>query len=418
MNDQPRRVVITGMGVVAANGSTLPEFWNSICLGQSAAKRVTRFDVSNLPNKIAAEISDFDAAQYMDFKLGRRLDLSLQFSVAASLRAAEDAQLHCASIDPDRIGVVEGTSVSNNEMAFKSEAAYTKKGYRGLSPFTLINGYCGSGSGEIAHHLKARGHAITCSSGSASGNDAIGYALRMIQEDEVDVMIAGGAEAPLLAPLWGAFCLTKVMTSRNDTPQEAMRPFDESHDGFLLGEGGAFLILEELTHALGRGARIYAEVLGHGRSCEAFHPVAPHPEGVGIRRAMEKAFRNARVHPSEVQYVNAHGTATDLSDAVECKSIKHVFGSHSSSVAVSSTKPVTGHLLAAAGAIETVVCALAIHHQKIPLTVNFKKPASDCDLDFVAGESRPYPVEIAVNLNTGFGGKNACLILGRFHPTR
>ena len=411
---QSRRVVITGMGVITAAGLNLENFWENVTHGISGATTVTRFDITAVPNKIAAEIQGFDPAQYADFKTTRRLDRSLQYSVAAAKLAAMDSGVDFARIDPDRVGVVEGTSVSNNEMAFKSEAAYSKKGYRGLSPFTLINGYCGSGSGEIAHQLNVRGHAITCSSGSASGNDALGYAFNMIRNDEVDIMVAGGAEAPILPPLWGAFCLTKVMTARNDTPQHAMRPFDRTHDGFLLGEGGAFLILEELAHALGRGARIYAEIAGHGRSCEAYHPVSPHPDGIGAFRAMEKALRQAGRHVSEIDYINAHGTATETNDLCETRAIKRLFGHHARRLAVSSTKPVTGHLLAAAGALETVVCALAINRQEIPLTVNFHEPAPECDLDYVPNQSRAYPVKVVMNLSSGFGGKNSCLILTKY----
>jgi len=409
-----RRVVVTGMGVVAQNGKDLQTFWSTIRKGISAAAPVTRFDVSNLPSKIAAEVKNFNGRDYMDPKTARRLDRSLLFSVAAAVLAKQDARIDFSSFDPDRVGVVEATSVSNNEMSFKSEEAFTRRGYRGLSPYTLINGYCGGGSGEIAHEIGAKGHSITCSSGSASGNDAVGYAFDMVQRDEVDAMVAGGAEAPILPPLWGAFCLSKVMTARNEAPQQAMRPFDRTRDGFLLGEGAAFLVLEEISHALSRGAKIYAEILGHGRSCEAYHPVAPHPEGIGVYRAMEKALRRARLHTSEIDYINAHGTATESGDVVETKAINRLFGEHARRIAVSSTKPVTGHLLAAAGALETVICSLAVHEQVIPLTLNFEHPAEGCDLDYVPVESRPYPLRSVMNLSSGFGGKNSCLILRRY----
>src|SRR5438876_6080607 len=259
--------------------------------------------------------------------------------------------------------------------------------------------------------LGSKGHAVTYFSGSCSGNDAIGYGLQMIQNEEVDVMVAGGAEAPLLDGFWSGFCVTGVMTSRNETPAESMRPFDKSRDGFLLGEGAAFVVLEELSYALARGARIYAEVAGHGRSCEAYHSVSPHPDGVGLYRAMEKALRRARLHVSEVDYINAHGTATEANDLVETRAIKRLFGEHARRLAVSSTKPVSGHLLAAAGPLETVVCVLTLTHKEIPLTLNFKEPAEGCDLDYVPGESRAYPVRVAMNINSGFGGKNSCLIL-------
>jgi 3-oxoacyl-[acyl-carrier-protein] synthase II len=278
----------------------------------------------------------------------------------------------------------------------------------------LINGYCGAGSGEIAAELGIHGHAITCSSGSASGNDVMGYAAGLIRNDDVDVMIAGGAEAPILPPLWGAFCHAHVMTRNNNDPLRSMRPFDADRDGFLLGEGGAFVVLEELSHALGRGARIYAEFASHGRSCEAYHPVAPHPDGIGVIRAMEKALRQARMNIEEIDYVNVHGTATQTNDLVETNAIKKLFGPHAYRLAISSTKPVTGHLLAASGAVETVVTALSLNRQEIPLTVNLQTPEPGLDLDYVKDGSRPYPVRVAMNLSSGFGGKNACLILAHY----
>jgi 3-oxoacyl-[acyl-carrier-protein] synthase II len=283
-----------------------------------------------------------------------------------------------------------------------------------MSPFTLINAYTGGGAGEIALELGIQGHAASYSSGSASGNDVIGYALRMIRDDEVDVMVAGGAEAPILAPLWGAFCQTKVMSTRNDTPATAMRPFDAARDGFVLGEGAAFLVLEELSHALSRGAHIYAEIGGHGRACEAYHSVAPHPDGIGMAKAMDKALRDAGLDRSEVNYINAHGTATSANDTVEIKAIKTLFAEHACRLAVSSTKGITGHLLAAAGAMESAVTALAIHHQVIPKTTNLTLPDSECDLDLVPFESRPYPIDVALNLSSGFGGKNSCLVMRRY----
>jgi len=413
-DESRRRIVITGLGVIAANGFTLDTFWNSIRAGKSAARRMTRFDPGRTPTLIAAEIDGFNAADYMDAKTARRLDTSHCYSVAAALLAARDASIDFAQIDADRCGVVEGTSASSNEMAVKADEGYSQKGYRGVGPFALINGYSGAGSGEIAGELGIKGHSITISSSSASGNDAIGYAVTMLRSGEADVMVAGGAEAPIMPGIWGALCVNKVMTRRNDDPTHAMRPYDKTRDGIVLGEGAAYFIMEELSHARSRGARIYAEVLGHGRSCEAYHPVAPHPEGIGLRRAMEKALRGARIDATQVDYINAHGTATAANDLVETRAIKHVFGSHAYRVAVSSTKPVTGHLMGAAGALESVVCALAIYHQVIPLTLNHREPAEECDLDYVRDRSRPYPIRVAMNLNSGFGGKNSCLILKQF----
>lgn len=405
------------MGVIAPNGNDLATFWESILDGRSAAGPLTRFDASNFPSRTAAEVRDFDLGKYTDPKKARRFALAIQYALAAARQALLDATQNSEVPDigdPERVGVIEGTSVSGIEAWLTGLPSFEERGYRAISPFTLINGYSGAGAGEIALELGIRGHACTYSSGSASGNDVMGYALRMIQDDEVDVMVAGGAEAPILAPLWGAFCRTKVMTTRNETPATAMRPFDTTRDGFVLGEGAAFLVMEGLSHALSRGARIYAEIVGHGRACEAYHSVAPHPEGVGIVKAMEKSLRDAGMHRSKVSYINAHGTATPANDLVEVKAIKAHFGRHAQRLAVSSTKGVTGHLLAAAGALETLVTALAIYHQVIPKTTNLTVPDPVWDLDLVPFESRPYPIDVALNLSAGFGGKNSSLVLRRY----
>jgi 3-oxoacyl-[acyl-carrier-protein] synthase II len=414
MRTERRRAVITGMGVIAANGCDLKTFWKTIREGTSAGRTMDRFDPGASPTLIAAQVEDFDSAIYMEPKMARRLETSNRFGVAAAVLARNDSGLDFAQIDPDRAGVVEGTTASANESAQRGAEAFQRRGYRGISPNSLINGYSGSGSGEIAQELSILGHAVTLSSGSASGNDTLGYALQMIRNEEVDVMVAGGSEAPLTQLVWAALTVGRIMSRRNDRPKEAMRPFDKTRDGILLGEGGAYVVVEELTHALSRGARIYAELLGHGRACEAYHPVAPHPDGIGPYRAMQKALRNAEVDLSEVDYINAHGTATEANDVVETKAIKKFFGSHAYQMGISSTKPVTGHLLGAAGALETVVCALAVYHQEMPLTLNLQQPDPACDLDYIKGKSRPYPVRVALNLSCGFGGKNSCLVLRRY----
>lgn len=409
-----RRVVITGIGVIAPNGNGPKDFWKSIRLGESAAGPLTRFHPGDCPVRIACEIRDFDPSRYMEAKAARRLDRSNLYALAAAAEAVADAGIVCSALDPDRVGVVEGTSVSTNETVTRGVEAIAGGGYRALTLAALLNGYAGAGSGEIALRLGVRGHAVTLSTGSASGNDVMGYALGMIQNDDVDVMIAGGAEAPLTPTVLATFCQAKVVSRRPGDPKHAMRPFDVERDGFILGEGSAFLVLEELSHALARNARIYAEVLAHGHSCESYHPVALHPEGVGILRAMDKAFRRARIDRSEVDYINAHGTATEANDVVESKAIKTFFGEHAQRVGVSATKPVTGHLMAAAGAVESAVCALAIHHQMMPPTINLQTAAPGCDLDYVRGTARTYPIRVALNMSSGFGGKNACLLLRRF----
>ena len=412
--DARRRVVITGLGVIAPNGDNLGDFWESIRTGKSAAGPLTRFPAAGAPVSIACELRDFSPEKYMEPKVVRRLDRSIQYAVAAAQLAVGDSGLDTDALEPDRIGIVEGTTVSNNETAARADEAWKNRGYRGISLFSMINGYSGGGSGEIAIELGIKGHAITLSSGSASGNDVMGYALAMILSDEADVMIAGGAEAPIIPQIWGTFCQGKVMSTHQGDPREAMKPFDVARTGFVLGEGAAFVVMEELGHALARGARIYAEVLGHGRACEAFHPVAPEPQGAGVFKCMTHALARSGIDPGEIDYINAHGTATEANDIVETRAIIRLFGRHAQRIAVSSTKPVTGHLMAAAGAVETVVTSLAVYHQIIPPTPNLRVPDPECTLDYVPGNPRPYPIRVALNLSSGFGGKNACLALRRW----
>ena len=409
-----RRAVITGMGVVAPNGNDLASFWSSVRSGRSGAARVTRFNVEDLPVKVAAEVKDFNIDSYLKGSRAGRYDLTVQYGVAAAASAVRDSGLDLPSLDPDRIGVVEGTTISGAESIIKAHTDFIEKStYRALHPYNVVAGYCGEGSSTIALHLGLQGMAVTYCSGCASGNDAIGYGLQMIQQDEVDVMIAGGAEE-IVEMLHVGFCRLKAMSEIEGPPGSVMRPFDRSRDGFLLGEGAGFVVLEELSHALSRGAKIYAEVVGHGRSNESFHATDPHPEGVGFVRAMEKALRKSRMHPSEIDYINAHGSATPLNDPIETLAIKKVFGAEARRVSISATKPVTGHLMGASGAIETLICALALYHQEMPPTINLETPGEGCDLNYLAGSARPYPIRSAMNLNAGFGGRYACLLLKRY----
>jgi 3-oxoacyl-[acyl-carrier-protein] synthase II len=410
-----RRVVITGMGVISPSGKTLESLWSNVRDGVSAAAPVSRFDASKLPVKIAAEVKDFDISKYISTRKAGRLDLTIQYGVAAASLAVKDAGLEIQNIGADRIGVVEGTTISGAESVIKARDSFAANdgNFRSLHPYNVVAGYCGEGSSTIGLHLGIRGHAVTYCSGCASGNDAIGYAAHLIQDDDVDVVIAGGAEQTM-EMLHVGFCRVRAMTEHACEPAQSMRPFDRTRDGFVLGEGAAFFVLEELSHALCRRARIYAEIVGHGRSCEAYHATDPHPDGVGYVRAMQKAFRKARIHPTEVDYINAHGSATPLNDPIETRAIKTVFREHARRLAVSATKPVTGHLMGASGAIETMICALSIWHQEIPPTINLHDPDPGCDLDYVSGAARSFPVRVGVNLNAGFGGRYACLVLRKF----
>ncbi len=405
-----RRVVITGMGVISGAGQDLPSLWNSLVEGRSASRRLTRFAADEMPTKVAAQLDDFDGGPFVDSKAARRMDLCCLYGVTAASLALADSGLAIHNLDPSRVGVALGTSLGGIGSTLVSNEGLRLKGYRGAGLAGLLNSHNGAGSAEIACYLGVQGHAVTLGSGSASSNDAIGYALDMIALQRADVMIAGGAEAPLLPVVWASMCLGKIMTRHSGSPAEAMRPFDREHDGPLVGEGGAFVILEELEHARARGARVYCEVLAHGRSSEAHHVLAPHPEGKGPRAAMSDALARAHRNADDVGYINAHGTATVANDAAESRAIQQVCAGRA--VPVSSTKPVTGHLLGAAGALETIATALAIHHQTVPLTLNFDSPATGCELDYVPFASRSARVDVALNLSCGFGGTNSCLVLG------
>jgi len=410
-----RRVVITGMGVISPSGHDPKTLWGNVRGGVSAAAPVSRFDTSKLPVKIAAEVRNFDVAQYIKGRKPGRYDLTIQYAVAAASMAVQDTGLDLSGLDPDRVGIVEGTTISGTESILKTRDSYLASdgNFRALHPYNLVAAYCGEGSSTISLHLGIQGHAITYCSGCASSTAAIGYAANLIQSDDLDVVVAGGADETM-EMLHIGFCRLRVMTEQPCQPVESMRPFDRTRDGFLLGEGAAFFVLEELSHALGRGARIYAEVAGHGQSCEAYHPTDPHPDGIGYSRAMGKALRRARLLPTEVDYINAHGSATPLNDPVETRAIKTVFGDHAKRLAVSATKPVTGHLMGASGALETMICALAIWHQEIPPTINLHEPDPGCDLDYVPGEARSYPIRVGLNLSAGFGGRYACVALKKF----
>lgn len=410
----PRRVVVTGIGVITPNGCDVNTFWANVSAGKSGAGLLTRFNPGQCPSRYAAEVKDWVPTRYMEPKVARRLERSHQFGLAAARNAATDAEVDFSRIDPDRCGIVEATSLSNMDAAYNARSALERRGIRAITPSMMIGGYVGSGSAEIATHIGLKGHAITCSSSSASGNDVLGYAMRMIQNEDVDLMIAGGTEAPIVDTVFFGFAQSHAMTRSADPPGKAMKPFDQKGDGFIMGEGGAYLVLEELSHALGRGAQIYGEVLGQGRSCEAYHPMAPHPAGAGVVRAMEKALRMAGVDPDMIDCVNVHGTANSVNDLAETRALKKLFGPQAGRLAVIATKPITGHALAAVGAVEAAICILAIQRQKIPPTLNLSNPLPECDLDYVQETPRPYPVRVAMSLNSGFGGKTSCLIVGRY----
>ncbi len=411
-NGHARRVVVTGLGIISPSGKDVDTLWRNVRDGVSAAAPITRFDVCSLPVKIGAEVKDFRITDYAEVRTSR-LDMSVQYGVAAATMALRDSKIDTRN-GSARMGIIEGTTLSGSESSLKTQKAFLDSDgdYRKLHPYNVVACYCGEGSSTISMQLGIEGAAVTYCSGCASGTDAIGHAMRLIRSDQFDVMVAGGSEH-MLPMMHIGFCRLGAMSEKNSDPTRAMRPFDRSRDGFVLGEGSAFLVLEELSHALGRGAKIYAEMIGHGATSEAHHPTDPHPDGLGYQRCMERALRDAELEPEEVDYINAHGSATPKNDPIETHAIKATFGAHSRRLSISATKPVTGHLMGAAGAIETLITILALRHQTIPPTINLEVPDDGCDLDYVPS-SRPYPIRVAMNLSAGFGGRYACLLMRHF----
>jgi len=409
----PRRTVVTGIGVITPIGLDVPTFWKNVSQGISGSAPVTRFDTSRLPVKIAAEVKGFVLTDYFPELNEKRFNRTVQYAISAASNAMKDAGLDATMVDPRRIGVVEGTTVSGADSVMNMQNRYKdKQSYRAVHPYDIVSAYCGEGSSSISLYLGLKGPAMTYCSGCASSNDAIGYAVKMIQQDELDVVLAGGSEE-VTEMLFAGFCKLRSMSENNENPTQAARPFDRKRDGFVLGEGSVFLVVEELTHALARGANIYAEISGHGRSSEAYHATDPDPEGLGYQAAIEQALREAKISPDEIDYLNAHGSGTPKNDPIETFSVKQVFGAQAYRLGISASKPVLGHMMGASGAAESAVTVLAIKHEQMPPTINLTEPDDGCDLDYVL-QPRAYPIRAAANLNAGFGGRYSCLIFRRF----
>lgn len=409
-----RRIVITGIGVIAPNGLTVDTFWDSLLKGTPTAGPVTRFDASSMHSQMACEIRGFDPTRYVEPSKAKRFDLSILYAVAAAKNAVADSGLELSREDMDRVGVVEGTTVSGLENTLREHSKFIERGYKSIQPTRLVNASCGGAASEVSIQIGAECQATTITTACSAGNDALGYAARTIRDDSADIMVVGACEAPIVDGYYAIFSAAGVMSRNNSDPRYAMRPFDRDRDGLVLGEGSGFLIMEELSHALARGARIYCEWLGHGQSADAHHLVSIHPEGKGLRRAMEKAFLDAEIPTDMVDYINAHGSATLQNDVIETKVIKEVFGHHARNLAVSGTKAMTGHLMGATAGLESAICALTIYRQTIPPTGGLVNLAKGCDLDYVPGDARPYPVRVAGSCNAGFGGKNSFILMKRF----
>lgn len=409
-----RRVVVTGMGVLTPLGNDLAAYWDGLVNGRSGIGPITRFDTREYDVKIAGEVKGFDAATVLDYREIRRNDPFTHYAVYVAVQAVAHAGLDMDKVDPERVGVIWGSGIGGIQTHEEQHAILMEKGPSRISPFYVPMMICDMAPGMISMKLGAKGPNYATVSACASSAHAIGEAARAIQYGEAEVMITGGSEASVTPISIAGFAATRALSTRNEEPQRASRPFDAERDGFVLSEGAGALILEELEHARKRGAEIHGEFLGLGFTADAYHQTAMAPAGEGGARAMRIAIKDAGLIPEQVDYVNAHGTSTPLGDAQETAALKTVFGAHARRVAISSTKSMTGHLLGATGAVESIACVLAIEHGVIPPTINYENPDPQCDLDYVPNEARQFPIRYALSNSFGFGGHNVALIFGRF----
>ncbi|HWS11201.1 MAG TPA: beta-ketoacyl-ACP synthase II [Rhodocyclaceae bacterium] len=408
-----RRVVITGLGIISPVGNSVVEAWDSIVSGRSGITRITRFDAAGFPTQIAGEVKGFDLAAYLSPKEARRYDAFIHYGLAAAMDALKDAGIGVRPENAERIGVCIGSGIGGLPMIEETYVAYAGGGPRKISPFFVPGSIINMVSGILSINYGLKGPNFATVSACATSNHSIGEAQRLIEYGDADIMIAGGAESTVSPLGVGGFCAAKAMSTRNDDPAGASRPWDTGRDGFVLGEGAGVLVLEEYEHAKARGANIYAELAGYGMSSDAYHITAPAEDGEGAARSMQAALRNARVSADAVDYINAHGTSTPLGDLAETLAVKRCFGDHAKRLAVSSTKSMTGHLLGAAGGVEAVFATLAIHHQTAPPTINLNERDPQCDLDYVPNQARPMKIDIALSNAFGFGGTNSTLVFRR-----
>jgi len=407
------RVVITGLGMLSPVGIGVDAFWDSLVSGRSGIGPITRFDASDFPTQIAGEVQDFDPGQWLDRKEAKRMDRFAQFAVCAAKMAVEDTGLDLSSIDTDRVAVIFGSGIGGMQTFEEQTRILMEKGPGRVSPFFVPMMISNMAAGQISIHLQVHGPSISIVTACATATNAIGDAFRLLQRGDADVVVSGGSEAAVTPLAMAGFSSLKALSTRNNEPTRASRPFDRERDGFVMAEGAAVLIMETLEHARQRGANIYAEVIGYGSTADAYHITAPDPEGAGAAKAMQAALRDAGIEPGQVSYINAHGTSTDLNDKLETAAIKKVFGDSAYKVAVSSTKSMTGHLLGASGAVELAACMLAIRDGVIPPTINYEFPDPDCDLDYVPNVARKASVEVAMSNSFGFGGHNATVVIRR-----
>ncbi|GGJ07983.1 3-oxoacyl-[acyl-carrier-protein] synthase 2 [Alicyclobacillus cellulosilyticus] len=411
-----RRVVVTGMGVVTPIGNDVPTFWENLVRGVSGISYITSFDASDYPTRFAGEVRDFDPSLYMDRKDVRRFDRFTQFAIAAASQAIQDAGLKITPENAERVGVYIGSGIGGIHTLLENYRTLLERGPRRVSPSVVPMMIANIASGQVSILFGAKGPNSAPVSACATSTHAIGDAFKIIQRGAADVMIAGGAESAIVDLALAGFCNAKALSTRNDDPQRASRPFDKDRDGFVMSEGAGVVILESLEHALARGARIYAEIAGYGMSGDAYHVVAPDPEGSGAYRAMRDALLDAGVTPQDVAYINAHGTSTDIGDKHETLAIKRLFGEHAYRLAISSNKSMLGHLLGAAGGVEAIATVKTIAESVVPPTINYETPDPECDLDYVPNAARRMDVPVAMSNSFGFGGHNACIVFKRYTP--
>ena len=414
MLQKPRRVVVTGLGCISPVGNNVKDTWTSLIQGKSGVGRITLFDCSDYPTRIAAEIKGFDSSAYLSSKESKHSDRFVQFAVAAAKQAFADARLDMTKEDPTRIGVWVGTGMGGLSTIEEGYLDLQKKGPAKVRPFFIPMIICNMAPGQISISLGVKGPNSCTVSACASSGHAIGDAFKIIQRGSAEMMVAGGTECAITRLGVAGFCALKALSTRNDEPLTASRPFDKTRDGFVIAEGAVMVILEELEHAKKRGAVIYGELIGYGMTGDAYHITAPDPEGAGATGCMRMALEDAQLKPSDISYINAHGTSTQLNDKIETKAIKQLFGETAYRIPVSSTKSVTGHLLGAAGAIEFMVCCLALRDEIIPPTINYHTPDPECDLDYVPNEARKAKLEVVLSNSLGFGGHNVTLIARRY----
>lgn len=409
-----RRVVVTGLGLVTPLGTGVDKTWTALCEGKSGIGRITRFDASSFPSQIAAEVKDFDPADFIEKKEIKKMDRFIHFGVAAAKMAVEDAKLQVTEANEESVGVYVGSGMGGLPAIEATYAKLIEGGVKKISPFFIPMTIINLVSGQIALMVGAKGPNSAVVTACATGTHAIGDAFKIIQRGDADVMIAGGTESTISPLGIGGFCAMRALSVRNDDPEKASRPFDAMRDGFVMGEGAGVVVLEELSIAECRGAKIYAEVKGYGMTGDAYHITAPSPEGEGAARCLRMSLKDAGLSTEEISYINAHGTSTKFNDENETAAIKSVFGKRAYGIPVSSTKSMTGHLLGAAGGIEAVFSILSIEKGIIPPTINYEFPDPECDLDYVPNKARPAKIHAVISNSFGFGGTNACLVFQKY----